>query len=136
MRPDKLSASAAEAFQASMGIAADAEASIIEPIHLLAAILDTSENNVDAILKRAGANPTELKQLTQQAIANKPKISGAGAPMAMPGNDMLRVMDRAEKIADKMGDSFTTTEHLLIALADDKGMSLPDFTEEDDEPEN
>ena len=121
MRLDKLSVSAQEAFQASMGVASDAEASIIEPIHMLAAILDASENNVSAILTRAGANPSELKALVLQAISNKPRVSGSGAPMAIPGSDLIKVIDQAEKIADKMGDSYTTTEHLLIAIADDKG---------------
>ena len=121
MRLDKLSLSAQEAFQASMGIASDAEAGIMEPIHLLAAILDAAENNVSAIVSRAGANPAELKRLVEQAIANKPKVSGTGAPMPIPGNDFIKTIDRAEKIATKMGDEFTTTEHLLVALADDKG---------------
>ena len=120
MRLDKLSISAQEAFQASMGIASDAEAGIMEPIHLLAAILDASENNVSAILSRAGADPAELKRLVAQAIANKPKVSGTGAPMPIPGNDFIKAIDRAEKVATKMGDEFTTTEHLLVALAEDK----------------
>lgn len=120
MRPEKLSASAAEAFQASMGVAGDAEAGIIEPLHLLAALLDASDNNIEAIIKRTGADPTALKAQTQQAIESKPK-SHSSMPMTAPGNDFMQVMNKAEKIADKMGDSYVTTEHLLIALASDKG---------------
>ena len=121
MRLDKLSLSAQEAFQAAMGVAGDANASIIEPIHLLKAILDSSENNLNAILKRIGADPATLRQRVDEAIAAKPKVSGDGAPMAIPGNDLLKVMDKAVKIAEKMGDSYATTEHLLIALAEDGG---------------
>ena len=73
MRLDKLSLSAQEAFQASMGVAGDAEASIIEPIHLLKAVLDASENNLEAILKRIGADPTSLKRNVNAAIEAKPK---------------------------------------------------------------
>ena len=120
MRLDKLSASAAEAFQASMGVAGDAQASVIEPIHLLKAILDASENNLEAILRRIGADPASLKRNVESVIAGKPKTSG-GMPITAPGNDLIKVIDSAEKIAGKMGDSFTTTEHLLIALAGDKG---------------
>ena len=120
MRLDKLSLSAQEAFQASMGVAGDAEASIIEPIHLLKAVLDASENNLEAILKRIGADPTSLKRNVSAAIEAKPKVSGAMA-MSIPGNDLLKVIDNAVKTAEKMGDSYATTEHLLIALAADKG---------------
>ncbi|MBR3182686.1 MAG: ATP-dependent chaperone ClpB, partial [Eggerthellaceae bacterium] len=120
MRLDKLSASATEAFQAAMGVAGDAQASVIEPIHLLKAILDSSDNNLKSILKRIGADPAVLKRTVDSTIAGKPKMSG-GLPITAPGNDLIRIMDQAEKVADKMGDSYTTTEHLLIALAGDKG---------------
>ena len=120
MRLDKLSASAAEAFQASMGVAGDAHANVIEPIHLLKAVLDASENNLEAILRRIGAEPAALKRDVDAAIAAAPKASG-GMSITAPGNDLIKVIDSAEKIADKMGDSYTTTEHLLIALAGDKG---------------
>ena len=120
MRLDKLSASDTEAFQAAMGVAGDAQASVIEPIHLLKAILDSSDNNLKAILKRIGADPAVLKRTVDSTIAGKPKMSG-GLPITAPGNDLIRIMDQAEKVADKMGDSYTTTEHLLIALAGDKG---------------
>ena len=120
MRLDKLSASATEAFQAAMGVAGDAQASVIEPIHMLKAILDSQDNNLQAILKRIGADPDALKKNVEAVIAGKPKMSG-GLPITAPGNDLIKVIDKAEKVADKMGDSFTTTEHLLIALAADKG---------------
>jgi len=120
MRLDKLSISAQEAFQASMGVASDAEAGVIEPLHLLAAVLDASENNMEAILKRIGADPAQLRANVADAIAKKPKVT-SGVPMPIPGNDLLKVIDGAVKTAEKLGDSYATTEHLLIALADDKG---------------
>lgn len=117
MRLDKLSLSAQQAFQEAMGVAGDANASIIEPIHLLMAILNSSENNIGAILKRIGVDLPVLKQRVSDEIAGKPQISG-DAPMAIPGNDLLKVIDNSVKIAEKMGDSYATTEHLLIALSD------------------
>ena len=118
MRLDKLSLSAQEAFQASMGVAGDAQASIIEPIHLLKAVLDASENNLEAILKRIGTDPASLKRNVNAVIDAKPKVQGA---MTIPGTDLIKVIDGAVKAAEKMGDSYATTEHLLIALAADKG---------------
>ena len=121
MRLDKLALTAQEAFQASMGVAGDAEAGSIEPIHLLKALLDADNNNIDAILERIGANPAQVAQLTEEAIAKKPKVTNSFLPTAIPSNDLMRTIDSAVKIAEKMGDSYATSEHLLIALADDKG---------------
>ena len=121
MRLDKLAVTAQEAFQASMGVAGDAQSSTIEPIHLLKAMLDVSENNLSAIIKRIGADPAQLSRNVDDAIAAMPKASGSSMPMAMPSNNLIKVIDNAVKAAERMGDSYATTEHLLIALAQDKG---------------
>lgn len=120
MRLDKLALSAQEAFQSAMGVAGEAEASIIEPIHLLKALLDADENNLAAIIKRIGADPVQLAQNVTDEIARQPKSQG-GLPVSVPGNDLIRTIDGAVKAAEKMGDSYATSEHLLIALSEDKG---------------
>ncbi len=121
MRLDKLALTAQEAFQAAMGIAGDADANVIEPIHLLKALLDSDERNLRAIIKRIGADPAQLAVNVDAEIERMPKSSGGAMPMAIPGNDLLRVIDNAVKIAEKLGDSYATSEHLLIALSEDKG---------------
>ena len=119
MRIDKWAVTAQEALQASMGIAADAEAGPLEPIHLLKALLSSGERNISAIIERVGADPRAIESQVDALIAGKPKVTGA--PMVAPGNDFVRVADAAEKLASKLGDSYVTSEHLLCALADDKG---------------
>ena len=121
MRLDKLAVTAQQAFQAAMGIAGDAETSTVDPIHMLMALLDSGENNLSAIIKRVGADPAQLRAEVQTAIDNGPKVTGGFMGMSMPSQDLLKVIDNAVKIAEKMGDSYATTEHLLIALAEDKG---------------
>ena len=121
MRLDKLAVTAQEAFQASMSVAGDAQSSTIEPIHLLKAMLDAQENNLSAIIKRIGADPDVLKNNVNKEIENMPKASGQNMPMAMPSNNLMKVIDSAVKTAERMGDSYATTEHLLVALAQDKG---------------
>ncbi len=120
MRLDKLAVTAQEAFQAAMGVAGDADAAVIEPIHLLKALLDSDENNLAAIIKRIGADPVWLAQNVSDEIAKMPKQTGA-TPMAIPGQDLIKVIDNSVKIAEKLGDSYATSEHLLIALSEDKG---------------
>ena len=119
MRLDKLALTAQEAFQNAMSVAGDAEAPVIEPIHLLKALLDADENNLAAIIKRIGADPVWLAQNVSDEVAKGPKASGAS--MAMPGSDLIKIIDSAVKVAEKLGDSYATSEHLLIALSEDKG---------------
>ena len=120
MRLDKLAVTAQEAFQNAMGVAGEADAAVIEPIHLLKALLDSDENNLAAIVKRIGADPVWLSQNVADEIAKMPKQTGA-TPMAIPGQDLIKVIDNSVKIAEKLGDSYATSEHLLIALSEDKG---------------
>ena len=120
-RLDKLSVNAQEAFQAAMGVAGDAQSSTVEPFHLLKALLDAENSNIDVILERIGANPAAVKMNVEKEIEKKPKVTNSALPMAMPTNDFMKVLDNAVKTAEKMGDSYATTEHLLIALAEDKG---------------
>ena len=120
MRLDKLAVTAQEAFQNAMGVAGEADAAVIEPIHVLKALLDSDENNLAAIVKRIGADPVWLSQNVSDEIAKMPKQTGA-TPMAIPGQDLIKVIDNSVKIAEKLGDSYATSEHLLIALSEDKG---------------
>ena len=120
MRLDKLAVTAQEAFHNAMGVAGEADAAVIEPIHLLKALLDSDENNLAAIVKRIGADPVWLSQNVSDEIAKMPKQTGA-TPMAIPGQDLIKVIDNSVKIAEKLGDSYATSEHLLIALSEDKG---------------
>ena len=119
MRLDKLAMTAQEALQAAIGIASDASASQVEPVHLLKALLDTGERNLSAIIERVGADPAQLKDKTQALIDTMPRVDG-DVQVGM-SNDLTRVLNDAEKTAGKMQDAFVTTEHLLMALSADKG---------------
>ena len=120
MRIDKLAMTSREALQTAMSTAADAQAGAVEPIHLLSALLGAGERNISVIIERIGADPAQLARSTQDAIDHAPKVSGEGQQMGL-SNELVRVIERAEKKATKMGDSFVVTEHLLMALAEDKG---------------
>lgn len=119
MNINKWAVTAQEALQSAMGAAVDAQAGALEPIHLLKALLDSGERNITAIIERVGADPKSIQNQTDQAIARAPKVSGDSSQMGM-SNDFVRLTNDAEKIATKMDDQYVTSEHLLIALADDK----------------
>ena len=120
MRIDKLAMTSREALQTAMGIAEDAQAGAVEPIHLLSALLGAGERNISVIIERIGVDPAQLSRATQEAIDRAPKVSGEGQQMGL-SNELVRVIEKAEKKASKMQDSFVVTEHLLMALAEDKG---------------
>ncbi len=123
MRLDKLAITAQEAFQNAMSVAGDAETASVDSIHLLKALLDAGENNISAIIKRVGADPAQLKSQVDEAIDNGPKVTGGVMGMPMPTQNLMKVIDNAVKAAEKMGDSYATSEHLLIALSEDKGQA-------------
>ena len=119
MRIDKWAVTAQEVLQSAVGIATDAEAGQVEPIHLLKALLSSGEQNIKAIIERVGADPASIEAQVDRAIANAPKVTGDNSQMGA-GTNFVRVADAAEKLATKMGDSYVTSEHLLCALADDR----------------
>ena len=119
MRFDKWAVTAQEALQAAIGIATDANAGQVEPIHLLKALLSSDERNLRAIIERVGADPAAVESQVDDAIARAPQVTGDASQMGV-GQALVRVGDAAEKLATKLGDSYVTSEHLLCALADDK----------------
>ena len=121
---NKLALTAQEALQNTLGIASDAQSSQAEPIHMLKALLDGNENNLSAIIKRIGADPAQLLANVNDEIERMPKVSDASGGMMMqgiPSMALMNVLDNAVKIAESLGDSYATSEHLLIALTEDKG---------------
>ncbi|MEQ2638078.1 ATP-dependent chaperone ClpB [Paratractidigestivibacter faecalis] len=119
MRFDKWAVTAQEALQAAIGIATDANAGQVEPVHLLKALLSSGERNLRAIIERVGADPAAVESQVDDAIARAPQVTGDASQMSV-GQALVRVGDAAEKLATKLGDSYVTSEHLLCALADDK----------------
>jgi ATP-dependent Clp protease ATP-binding subunit ClpB len=89
----------------------------ISPEHLLKALLEDSEGMCAGLIAAAGGDAKVAIRETDAALAKVPSVSGSGA-QATPGldNDLVRVLDQAEQVADKAGDSFVTVERMLIAL--------------------
>jgi len=89
----------------------------IGPDHLLKALLEDSEGMAAGLIKAAGGDPAVALRETDAALAKVPAVSGSGANQP-PGldNEAVRVLDSAEQVAQKAGDSFVTVERLLLAL--------------------
>jgi ATP-dependent Clp protease ATP-binding subunit ClpB len=89
----------------------------ISPEHLLKALLEDEQGMASGLIQAAGGSPQVALRDTDAALAKVPSVSGSGAQQT-PGldNDAVRVLDSAEQVAQKAGDSFVTVERLLLAL--------------------
>ncbi len=89
----------------------------ISPTHLLKALLEDDEGMAAGLIGRAGGDAATAQDRVDDALAKVPAVSGGGAQQT-PGldNDAVRVLDQAEQIAEKAGDSYVTVERLLVAL--------------------
>ncbi len=86
--------------------------------HLLKALLEDEQGMASSLIKAAGGDAATALRETDAALAKVPAVSGGGAQQT-PGldNDAVRVLDSAEQVAQKAGDSYVTVERLLLALA-------------------
>ena len=99
----------------------------ISPEHILKALLEDSEGMAAGLIARAGGQAPVAVQEVDALLAKVPAVSGGGAQQT-PGldNDAVRLLDSAEQVASKAGDSFVTVERLLLAIALAKGTKAGD----------
>ncbi len=120
MRLDKLTIKAQEALEASSGIADEYSAGQVEPEHLLKALIDQADGIVRPMLGKVGADVGALDAAVTATLAAMPKVSGASSqPQISPR--LNTVLNDAFKAAEKLKDAYVSTEHILLALASDKG---------------
>lgn len=127
MRFDKLTIKAQEALQSAQDIAGKQNQQEITPEHLLLALLRQEEGVVPAILKKIGANIPALIQDLDSAVRGLPQVSGAGMGQVYISNSLKKIFDAAFKEAENLKDEFVSAEHLLIAIAQAKGVKAGDL---------
>jgi ATP-dependent Clp protease ATP-binding subunit ClpB len=89
----------------------------VTPDHLLKALLEDEQGMCAGLIRASGGQPQVALAQVDAALAKIPAVSGSGAQNVAWDNDTVRVLDSAEQIAQKAGDSFVTVERLLLALA-------------------
>jgi len=102
--------------QAAQTIAMRENHQRLVPEHLLKAMMDDPEGLASNLIKRAGGAPEQVSDALAQAMARLPKVTGDGAQV-YTDNVFVRVLDEAEKVASKAGDSFVPVERMLMAMA-------------------
>ncbi len=102
--------------QAAQTIAMRENHQRLVPEHILKALMDDDQGLAANLIKRAGGAPERVVEAVEVALDKQPKVSGDAGQVYMD-NTTARVLDEAEKIATKAGDSFVPVERILMALA-------------------
>jgi ATP-dependent Clp protease ATP-binding subunit ClpB len=118
IQPDRLTVKAAEALQQAASLARSKGNPVINDAHLFYALLQQEEGIVVPLLQKAGLNVTQLVAEAEREIERFPKQSGGADPTI--SRELSRVLDRADEEAKSLGDAYVSTEHLLLALVEEK----------------
>ncbi len=122
IRPERLTVKAAEALQQASQLARARGNPVINDAHLFLALLSQDDGIVVPLLQKAGLNVTQLSSETEREIDRLPRQSGGGTT-AEPtlSREVSRILDRADEEAKALGDAYVSTEHILLALLEEKG---------------
>ncbi|HYL21330.1 MAG TPA: ATP-dependent chaperone ClpB [Gemmatimonadales bacterium] len=120
IKPERLTVKAGEALQEAASLARARGNPVINDAHLFQALLSQDDGIVVPLLQKTGLNVTQLAADTQREIDRFPKQSGSAAEPTL-SRELSRLLDRAEEEAKGLGDAYVSTEHLLLALAEEKG---------------
>ncbi len=116
MAVEQYTVRAQEAIAAAQKSAESRQQQIIEPAHLLVALLDAREGIVEPLLDKAGADTTALRVAADALVERLPVVRGASQQHASPA--FRDVVNRAGSEAERLGDEYISTEHLVLGLVD------------------
>ena len=119
IRWDKLTVKSQEAIQSAGSLAAESGNPEVLPLHILAVLLEDSDGIIVPLLQKVGVPTEQLLAKVNQALGTLPKVSGSGAQPGL-SNAAQKVLDRAFKEAQNFKDDYVSTEHLLLALTQEK----------------
>jgi ATP-dependent Clp protease ATP-binding subunit ClpB len=120
MRFDKFTTKFQQALSDAQSLAVGHDNQMIEPQHLLLALLNQEDGGTASLLARAGVNAGPLKTALEKAIARLPKVEGNAGEVTI-GRDLGNLLNLTDKEAQNAGDQFIASEMFLLALANDKG---------------
>ncbi|MFL6755251.1 MAG: ATP-dependent chaperone ClpB [Sphingomicrobium sp.] len=124
---EKLTDRARGFLQAAQTIAVREHHQRIAPAHLLKALLDDEQGMAAGLIEAAGGDAKTARREVDALVAKVPAVTGSGASQApaMDG-DTIRLLDQAEQVAKKAGDSYVTVERILLAMALAKATEVGD----------
>ncbi len=120
MRMDKLTSKFQLALADAQSLAVGRDHQYIEPMHVMAALLDSQGGSVRHLLDKAGTNVNLLRSHLGQALDRMPKVEGVGGEVHV-SNELNKVLNLTDKLAQKRGDQYISSELFVLAALEDKG---------------
>jgi ATP-dependent Clp protease ATP-binding subunit ClpB len=118
MRPERLTTKAQEALQGAAAQARRRDHQAVDVEHLVLALLEQEDGIARPVLEKIGADPGRVASRVEDELRGLPRVEGAEPYTA---NRLLKLVDKAEDVAKKLKDEYVSTEHLLIASAEERG---------------
>ena len=120
MRMDKLTTRFQSALADAQSLAVGRDNQFIEPAHLLLAMIDADGSGVRPLLLKAGVDAGKLRSALAQVLDGLPKVEGTGGDVQV-SNDLGRLLNVTDKLAQKRGDQFISSELFVLAAFEDRG---------------
>ena len=120
MRADKLTSRFQTALADAQSLAVGRDHNLIEPVHVMVALLDQQGGSTKPLLSQAGVNVTALRARLGEALDKLPKVRGDEGNLSV-GNDLNRLLLLSDKLAQQRGDQFIASELFVLAALEDKG---------------
>ena len=120
MRMDKLTSRFQQALADAQSLAVGRDHNMIEPVHLLVALMDQSGGSTKPLLQQSGVNVPVLRERLGESLEALPKVTGQAGNLSV-GNDLNRLLNVTDKLAQQHGDAFIASEWFVLAAADDSG---------------
>ncbi|MGO4703453.1 ATP-dependent chaperone ClpB [Dyella sp. 2RAB6] len=120
MRMDKLTSRFQQALADAQSMAVGRDNNMLEPVHLMAALLDQQGGTTGPLLTQAQVNVPTLRQRVAEAVERLPRVKGEEGNVHV-SNDLTRLLNLTDKLAQQRGDQFIASELFVLAALDDKG---------------
>jgi ATP-dependent Clp protease ATP-binding subunit ClpB len=120
MRMDKLTSKFQTALGDAQSMALGNDNAVIEPAHVMKALLDQDGSSIAALLTKAKVNLSKLRTELDAAIKRMPKVEGAGGEVHI-SNELNRILNLTDKLAQKRKDQYISSELFLLAAVEDNG---------------
>src|SRR3546814_882582 len=120
MRMDKLTSRFQQALADAQSLAVGRDHNLIEPVHLLIALIDESGGSSKPMLAQAGVNVASLRARLGELLDKLPTVKGQEGNVTI-GNDLGRLLNVTDKLAQQRGDAYIASELFVLACLDDKG---------------
>jgi len=117
---DKLTGKFQSALADAQSLALGHDHQFIEPVHVLSALLEQEGGTLKPLLQQCGVNAMQLRNTLQDMLKRMPRVEGVGGDVQISG-DLARLLNLTDKLAQKRGDSYITSELFLLAALEDKG---------------